>query len=183
MNSEAGAEADRTSIGALVARIAERLGDPEFPTGDHAALRRLRPDGLQLRHAVALYRLMEDLSVSAPNTDQVRRWATIVNALALCRGAHDPDRFCGFALHAVGFRVERLAALLAADRDTLMDLLPRVARRLAAAGERMDWRPLARLVLDVGRNEARADDTRSRIAREYVRAERQQSNQAQQPGA
>src|SRR6516162_11732041 len=28
MNSEAGAEADRTSIGALVARIAERLGDP-----------------------------------------------------------------------------------------------------------------------------------------------------------
>jgi CRISPR type I-E-associated protein CasB/Cse2 len=183
MNSEAAAEARRTSIGGLVAAIAQRLGDPRFPTGDHAALRRLSTDGPELRYAVALYRLMEDLGVSAPNIDQVRCWATIINALALCRGAHDPDRFCGFALHAVGFSEERLAALLAADRDMLMDLLPRVARRLAAAGERMDWRPLARLLLEAGRNEAGADEIRSRIAREYVRAQSRASSQSRQPAS
>ena len=41
MNSEAGADTGRPSIGGLVARLARRLRDPEFPTGDHAALRRL----------------------------------------------------------------------------------------------------------------------------------------------
>src|SRR5258708_7780492 len=164
MNPEASAGAKRTSIAGLVTRLARRLGDPEFPTGDHAALRRLSTDRPELRHAVALYRLMEDVGISASDTDQVRSWATIVNALALCQGAHDPDRFCGAALHAGSFSEERLAALLAADRDTLIALLPRVARRLSATGERMDWSPLARLLLDVGRNDARADEIRSRIA-------------------
>ena len=142
MNPEASAGAKRTSIAGLVTRLARRLGDPEFPTGDHAALRRLSTDRPELRHAVALYRLMEDVGISASDTDQIRSWATIINALALCQGAHDPDRFCGAALHAASFSEERLAALLAADRDTLIDLLPRVARRLSATGERMDWSSL-----------------------------------------
>jgi CRISPR system Cascade subunit CasB len=183
MNSEVTADTGTATVGGLVARLARRLGDPAFPTGDHAALRRLSTDGPELRHAVALYRLMEDVGISASYTDQVRRWATIVNALALCRGAHDPDRFCGAALQAASFSEERLAALLAADRDTLIDLLPRVARRLAATGERMDWRPLARLLLDVGRNDARADEIRSRIAREYVRAQSRASSESPQPAS
>jgi CRISPR type I-E-associated protein CasB/Cse2 len=140
----------------------------------------LSVDGPELRHAVALYRLMDYVGISAADTDQVRRWGTIINALALCRGAHDRDRLCGAALHAARFSEERLAALLAADRDTLIDLLPRVARRLAATGERMDWRPLAALLLEVGRNDARADDIRSRIAREYVRAQSRASSQTPQ---
>ena len=176
MNSEPGAETERTSVGRLVARLARRLHDPEFPTGDHAALRRLSTERTELRHAVALYRVIEEVGISASDVDGLKRWASIVNALALCRGAHDPNRPCGAALAAIRFGEERLATLLAADRETLIDLLPRIARRVAAANEPMDWRPLARLVLDVGRNEARADDTRSRIAREYVRAERQASN-------
>jgi CRISPR type I-E-associated protein CasB/Cse2 len=119
---------------------------------------------------------MEDVGISVSDADGLKRWAAIVNALALRRGGHDPSRSCGAALAAIRFGEERLSTLLAADPDTLIDLLPRIARRLAAANESMDWRPLARLVLDVGRNEARADDTRSRIAREYVRAERQAAN-------
>ena len=183
MNSEVGVMAKRTGVGGLVARVARCLQDPDFPTGDHAALRRLRPDGPELRHAVALYRLMEDVGISVSDADGLKRWAAIINALALCWGAHDPRQSCGAALAAMRFGEERLATLLTADYDTLIDLLPRIARRLRAANEPMDWYPLTRLVLDVGRDEARADDTRSRIAREYVRAERQQSNQAQQPGA
>jgi CRISPR type I-E-associated protein CasB/Cse2 len=181
MTPETTVNAEQTSVGGLVARLARRLGDPEFPTGDHAALRRLSTDSPELRHAVALYRLMEDVGISASDTDQVRSWASIVNALALCRGAHDSDRFCGAALHAARFSEERLSALLGADRDTLIDLLPRVARRLAASNERMDWRPLARLLLEVGRNDTRADEIRSRIAREYVRAQNRASAENPQP--
>jgi CRISPR type I-E-associated protein CasB/Cse2 len=170
MNSELSAETARTGVGGLVARLARHLSDPEFPTGDHAALRRLSTERAELRHAMALYRLMEEVGISASDADGLRRWAAIVNALALCRGAHAPNRPCGAALAAIRFGEERLATLLTADRETLIDLLPRIARRLAAVNEPMDWCPLARLVLDVGRNEARADDMRSRIAREYVRA-------------
>ena len=180
MNSEAGADTGRPSIGGLVARLARRLRDPEFPTGDHAALRRLSPDGPELRHCVALYRLMEEVGISESDADRLRRWAAIVNALALCRGAHDPDRPCGAALAAMRFGEERLATLLAADRETLIDLLPRIARRLAAANKPMDWRPFARLLFEVGRNEARADNTRSRIAREYVRAQKPVSEPSSQ---
>jgi len=176
MNPEASADTERSTVGRLVAGLARRLHDPEFPTGDHAALKRLSTERTELRHAVALYRLIEEVGISASDADGLRRWAAIVNALALCRGAHDPNRPCGAALAAIRFSEERLATLLTADRETLVDLLPRIARRLAAANEPMDWRPFARLVLDVGRNEARADDTRSRIAREYVRAERQAPN-------
>jgi len=173
--------ATRTGIGGLVARVARRLRNPDFPTGDHAALRRLSADGRELRHAVALYRLLEEVGISESGADGLSRWAAIVNALALCRGAHDPNRPCGAALAAMRFGEERFATLLAADRDTLIDLLPRIARRLDAANEPMDWRPLARLVLNVGRNEARADEIRSRIAREYVRAERQASDLTRKP--
>ena len=174
---------ERVSIGSLVGRLAQRLTDRTFPTGEHAALRRLRTDGPDLRHAVALYRLMELAGISTSDPDGVRRWAAIINALALCRGEHRPDRRVGAVLYAANFSEARLAALLAADRDTLIDLLPRVARRLYAAGEPMDWRPLATLVLVIGRDDARADEIRRHIARDYVRAESRLSSQNQQPVA
>lgn len=172
---------ERVSINSLIAKLARRLADRTFPTGEHAALRRLSTDGPDLRHAVALYRLMELAGIRAFDPDGVRRWAAIINALAPCRGAHDPGKRAGAALHAANFSEARLAALLAADRDTLIDLLPRVARRLDAAGEAMDWGPLATLLLTIGRDEARADEIRSRIARDYVRAEARLSSRNPQP--
>jgi hypothetical protein len=81
MNSEASQLAERTSTGRLIDRLAQRLRDPEFSMGDHAALRRLSADGRDLRHAVPLYRLMEDVGISASTADGVRRWAAIINAL------------------------------------------------------------------------------------------------------
>ena len=181
MDPERNEAEERVSIRGLVARLARRLSDPGFPTGDHAALRRLSPDGPDLRHSIALYRLMEDAGISVSDPDSVRRWATIINALALCRGAHDPGQRAGAALYAANFSEARLATLLGADWDTLIDLLPRVARRLNAANVRMDWSTLATLVLVIGRDEARADEVRSRIARDFVRAEAHPIPQNPQP--
>jgi CRISPR system Cascade subunit CasB len=105
---------ERVSIGSLVGRLAQRLTDRTFPTGEHAALRRLRTDGPDLRHAVALYRLMELAGISTSDPDGVRRWAAIINALALCRGEHRPDRRAGAVLYAANFSEARLADFIEA---------------------------------------------------------------------
>ena len=94
--------------------------------------------------------------------------------VALARGLHDGQRDAGRALHALGFSEQRLMALLSADLATLTDLLPRIARRAAAAGEALDWRPLALLAWYAGnddpRLEEKADEQRRRIASGWIRA-------------
>ena len=49
--------------------------------------------------------------------------------------------------------------------------MPRLARQLKAKDQALDWRELADLILAEGRNEARAEQARERIARAYYRAE------------
>jgi CRISPR type I-E-associated protein CasB/Cse2 len=167
-----------SSLGSILARLSLCFKDQRLGTGGEAALRRLDARHPDPRHAFALYRLLTELGISAPNPDATLRWSAIVNALALCRGEHRPSRRCGEVLYEIGISEPRLAMLLAADRETLIDLLPRLARRLAASGEAMDWWPLARLVLTVGSDPEEADKTRSRVARDYVRAQVRDSGPA-----
>ncbi|MGH7087830.1 MAG: type I-E CRISPR-associated protein Cse2/CasB [Stellaceae bacterium] len=165
-------------LGAVLARLSAVLRGQNLGTGTEAALRRLdarRPDP---RHAISLHRLFAEHGISPATPDLTVRWSAIVNALALCRGAHQRNRPCGEALHEIGVSEQRLAMLLAADCETLIDLLPRLARRLFASGQGMDWWPLARLTLTVGSNPDEADRMRSRIARDYVRAQVRDSNPA-----
>ena len=49
--------------------------------------------------------------------------------------------------------------------------VPRLARQLKAKDQALDWRELADLILAEGRDEARAEQARERIARAYYRAE------------
>ena len=159
------------SLGTVLAPLSGSLRDQRLGTGMEAALRRLDARHPDPRHAIALYRLLAEYRISPASPDLTVRWAAIVNALALCHGAHAQRRRCGEALYEMGIKEERLSMLLAADRDVLIDLLPRLARRLFASGQAMDWWPLARLMLTVDRDPDEADRMRSRIAREYVRAQ------------
>jgi CRISPR type I-E-associated protein CasB/Cse2 len=161
-----------SSLGSLLARLSLSLRDQRLGTGEEASLRRLDARHPDPRHAIALYRLLTEQGISMPNSDDMtERWSAIANAMALCRGAHRRDRPCGEVLYQMGLSEARLAMLLAADRETLIDLLPRLARRLVAAQQAMDWWPLAHLMLTVGRDPEEADKTRSRIARDYVRTQ------------
>jgi CRISPR type I-E-associated protein CasB/Cse2 len=161
----------RSSLGSILARLSVCLRDQRLGTGGEALLRRLDARHPDPRHAVALYRLLAEEKVPAPNLDQTVRWSAIINALALCRGAHTQGQRCGEVLYEMGISESRLAMLLAADRETLIDLLPRLACRLAASRQAMDWWPLAHLMLTVDVHPEEADDTRRRVARDYVRAQ------------
>lgn len=103
-----------------------------------------------------------------------QRWAVLVHCLAIARGAHkDGGRSPGEALASIGYGENRLRLLLQADEALLLELMPLLARRLAAARATVDWQPLARLLLNAGIDEAAADRARSWIARGYIQAGKQ----------
>jgi hypothetical protein len=69
----------------------------------------------------------------------------------------------------------RLRQVVEADERVLSVLMPRLARRLAAAGATVNWWPLADLLLYVGCDEAasrtRVDTARQRLIRRYLDAQ------------
>lgn len=133
--------------------------------GQWAALRRMDPTAPG-KAGTVLYTLLDQVEVDLDQPRSVRHWALILHALALARGLHHADIPLGKALHGIAFSDARLAQLLSADLDSLTDLLPRIARRLASQSQPADWRPLARLVLHL--DTPLADQTRQQIARSFV---------------
>lgn len=153
----------------LLHGLADALRQGRIGTGEAAALRRLDPLDPDRRHILPLMRLLAATEIeNTPGTWP--RLALIANAVALARGLHDPKMEAGRGLHALNLSEQRLMALLAADFAALADLLPRIARRAAAAGVAMDWRPLALLAWFADRDEARADAERRKIASAWLRA-------------
>ena len=173
----------------MVVRFANRLAWADFPRGDLANLRRMRPE----RPGPAVYwRLMgqEDL-LGSPNLEV--KWALILHGIALMtstvpgdsasRNAHDGYTPVGRALflgsdtqRGTGFYSDaRLRRLLTARGSTLRSLLARMFRMAAASGVRLNWREMARFILSEGYDREAAEWSRRRIAREYYRAERQSS--------
>jgi len=165
------ASSARTGLASCVAALAGRLSGSALPTGEHAALRRMDP-AAPGRAALTLYRLLADAGIDTSGPESEKRWALVVHALALARGRHDRTRRIGAVLAEIGVSEARLNTLLAADFDVLLDLVPRLARRLDASGASADWLPLVRLVLSTGyaSQEEQADEARLTIARAFARA-------------
>ncbi len=157
------------SASALIARLAGELGRDDFPTGDHAALRRMDPRAPG-RSAIALHKLMVKTGVAEQGQ---RRWALVIHCLALARGRHkngrEAPRFrAGAVLQQINVSEQRLNQLLAADEEVLFDLLPALARRLDSNGAAIDWTELALLILQTASD--KADNVRLAIAGAYARA-------------
>ena len=99
------------------------------------------------------------------------RWALVVHCLAIVRGAHHDQRDTGAKLADLKFSEARLRQLIEADGPLLCDLLPALARRLAAARVTLNWWPLADLVLtqdDEG--QTRSQRARLQIVQGFLRA-------------
>ena len=152
-----------------LAAIAARFADPGFPTGDHAALRRMAPDAPSGHAEIAAERLFGAVNADPEGKDR-RRWLLIVHCLALARGRHAPDARAGRLLADMYYSEERLSRLLSSDFEVVADVLPRLARWLNSKGAAIDWLPLARLARWTGRDEDSADRARHQIARDYARA-------------
>jgi hypothetical protein len=148
----------------------ERLGN-----GEKAALRRLDPAAPDQRHLFAFYRviaMLEERGVAEPFAPKPDIQMLIVNALALAEGRHEARTPFGAALQAADFTENRLAQLMTADRETLIDLGPRVARRLSAAAQGADWRQFAQLArtADLPTEEPAHRDIRIRITQAFQTA-------------
>ena len=152
-----------------LAAIAARLAEPGFPTGDHAALRRMAPHAPSGHAEIAAERLFGAANADPEGEDR-RRWLLIVHCLALARGRHAPDTRAGRLLADMHYSEERLSRLLSSDFEVVADVLPQLARWLDSKGAAIDWLPLVRLARWTGRIEDRADRARHGIARDYARA-------------
>lgn len=162
--TEQPARAPRDPIGS----IALQLSSPHTPMGLLATLRRFDPmkQGRQSLFETTQVLMQADIHPGELHD----RWALVVHCLALVRGAHNGHSNPGAAMAAMHFSETRLRQLVQADAALLFDLMPRLARRLAAHGQAVNWWPLALMVLHTGRDEPRADKARSDVIAGYLGA-------------
>ena len=160
---------ERVTSDISILRIATRLADP-MANGTRAALRRMDPVALG---TPALQRLLaEAVPQSSEGSDAA--WALLTHCLALAA----PDRHIkgaplGQELAKAGFTEARLVRLLSPNAD-LTDILPRTVRFLVARGGALNGSDLWELIRPALRaepNEVALDRARTRIARDYYRAD------------
>jgi CRISPR system Cascade subunit CasB len=174
-------------IGQIVARVAGQLGRAEFSTGERAALRRLDPDNPRAGIGTACRLLhLAGFDVVAASSDQLKRWTLALHAMALMSGPgvdpHDPSKRAGSAFAEAGLSEQRFTRLLCASGPAFREQIPRLARFLAAKGQRLDWEPIARLVLCEGRDEQTAEEIRLRLAAQYYAARAKSERDTEKKG-
>ena len=171
--------------GNIAVRIAGFIASERVSTGERAELRRMNPD---VPDAAVFWRLMARYELlGSPALE--KKWALILHGIALMTprsvsegnrpSAHNGFNPVGRALflgsesrREKGFYSEsRLNRLLTSRGPILRTLLARMFRMLASQGVAFNWREMAQFILSEGYNEAAADKSRHRIARDYYRAE------------
>lgn len=162
----------------IIQGLVETIEDKEFDRGDRARLRRMDPDNPD---TAAFWKLL--VRAGMPENPDISKWGLIIHGMALMSHgaelAHDPWISVGHALYQGGgkrvpfYSEKRLSTLLAARGPTLHRLLARLFRMLSAEGCAFNWVEMARFILYEGSDEGLADQTRVKIAREFYRAERQ----------
>ena len=179
------------SMAAYIAQLADHR------RGDLAELRRMDPDDPDAAVFWQILARHDLLNIGEPVE---RKWALIMHGIALMtpttggsdnrQTAHDGRTPVGMALFLGGetqrgqgfYSESRLNRLLTARQSMLRTLLARLFRMLAASGVSFNWREMAQFILNEGYNEDAAEQGRRRIAREYFRAARRNSQQSEAQG-
>ena len=118
--------------------------------------------------------MLQAAHIQPRSDEERRRWVLVLHCLAIAQGQHDPRAVgeSGAVLARLRFSEARLRQLVEADEHLLADLMPRIARRLAAAGVALNWWPLVDLLLHTGTdNELIADKARQRLVQQFLRAQ------------
>ena len=166
---------DKDAIASLAGQI--KHASP----GVAARLRRAHP---QQDSRSALFEaewMLQTAHIHPRSDDERQRWALALHCLAIAQGQHDPRSVAepGAVLARLRFSEARLRQLVEADEHLLADLMPRIARRLAAAGAALNWWPLVDLLLHTGtEREAIADKARQRLVQQFLRAQTASANTA-----
>lgn len=97
-------------------------------------------------------------------------WALVTHCLALCGGRHDPNASAGEQLAALKFSEARMRLLIEADAALLFDLLPRLARRVAASGAALNWWQLSKPLLLARAQPEAAEAARRHLVAGFLRS-------------
>jgi hypothetical protein len=159
-----------------IASLSAMLRTGATSTGERARLRRADPAAGSRDALFEAERLFRSAGIAADDPERHRRWFLVLHCLALAEGRHDARGAAeaGAVLARLRFSEARVQQLVEADLSTLFDLLPRIARRIAADAAALNWWPLAELALgtesgDAEREQA-ADRARRRIVHHFVAA-------------
>ncbi|AWV88250.1 type I-E CRISPR-associated protein Cse2/CasB [Bradymonas sediminis] len=162
----------RSVLGAIAAAF-ERNAQGQrggLSNGDMAELRRISPDK---PYTPALWRILLDFVpdgwVAGPDRDQKeRQWATLLMAMAICAGQHDPYKRLGSALAEAGWSELRFVRLLRARDARLEAEVRRLSQYLSSKGTPANFGDLAQLLFH--QDGELAENRRRQIARSYYRA-------------
>ena len=156
----------RTDLVEALATALRRLQHTD--RGTVARLRRVHPWHQPNESVFETERLLQAAGIQAQGEAR-RRWTLMLHCLALARGQHADrdDAEPGCVLTRMRVKEARVRQLVDADLPTLVDLLPRLARRIGSAGETMNWWPLLRLL---SADENDRVESRHRIVRHYLRS-------------
>ena len=154
--------------------VASLAGQLQHATpGVLARLRRADPANGFMTALFETEWMLQAADIEPHGQDLHHRWALALHCLAIAQGKHARDQEAGAVLHRLYAGKEaRLRQLIEADFDVLVDLMPRLARRLAAANASLDWWPLVNLLLHTGTDqEDRANSARQRLVQQFLRTQ------------
>lgn len=153
-------------------RLSKWMRNEHRSTRDLARLRRMNPRNPEAAFDVLHYlhgeRMLKNSLI------RLQRWALIVHCLALAGGRHRRGApSFGRVLVDIHYGELRLRQLLRADLEVLLDVLPRVARRVDSKSLDANWWPVTELVLNVPPADEKtepdkANTARRQIARDFV---------------
>ena len=161
----------RSVLGSIATAFDRNAQDKRggLSNGDMAELRRISP---AQPYTAALWKVLLDFVpdnwVAGPDRDQKeRQWATLLMAMAVCAGQHDPYQRLGSALAQAGWSELRFVRLLRARDERLEGEVRQLAAYLASKGQPANFGDLATLLFQQSGDTA--ETHRRQIARSYYR--------------
>jgi CRISPR system Cascade subunit CasB len=139
--------------------------------GEKAALARMDPEMPRPHQVGALARalVLAGIEVDAWLPETWRRWALVAHGMAL--SSHDGGGRLGAQLARADVSESRVTRLLTARDDAFRQQVPRLLRLMASRGVAPNWLEFGALIFATGRDEARAEALRLRIAGQYYAAQ------------
>ncbi len=172
-------ETPRNGLHSIVGFLAHHV-DKVLPTGEVADLRRLKPDDTG---SATFWKLVGGylmpgghiVEEGALRDVQERRWAVILNAIAIMKGLHRPRFALGRSLIESGYSELRFTRMLRTRDDRLHQEIRNACRFLSAKGQLACLTDISRRVLIDGRKDG--ERIRRRIARSYFTYEPMQTKE------
>jgi hypothetical protein len=159
----------------IIGAIGKILSAEWFPNNQRTRLMRCGSSSRSAGESIALRVLIEaGAAVETMGPAEITNWIWLIHCMALMSAPNrDPHSITnearpGVALHRIGYGESRLGRLLDARGDTFHTLFEHAVRRLARAGDPINWSKVAPLILPGDSESWWAENARIAINRDFL---------------